>query len=187
MGTFLIDHRLLLLLLGLRQNLVLSELGDQTFLLLPDLRQVHMHLIVPLLWLISSSCLAFLALATFFSAIFLHLCFRCLLQLRKRHLRPFRVLLKNALISLIPFVEDVLKALISLSLGSLDQVTNLHALLSQLHHALVVLAQDLSLAHLELLEVTFFLGCQCLLLARLRVDRLGQDSLLLLQVLKLLR
>ena len=82
-----------------------------------------------------------------------------------------------------PLGKDVLQAVIGLSLRPLDQITNLQAFLSQLYDTLVVLGEDLALAHLKLLQIALLFGRKRLLLARLSVDGLCQDALLLVQVL----
>lgn len=181
---------LLLQRLGLLgEQLILSKLGDEALLLLPDLSQVDVHLIVSHL---RCAWLGFLARnsesgsALLAKCLLLHLCLGSFFELRKTHLRTFRVFFEDTLIGLTPFIKDVLKAIVSFSLSPFDQVADLETLLSKLDYTLVVLGQNLTLPHLQLLQVAFLLRRQRLLLTSLGVNGLGQDSLLLLQVLELL-
>ena len=105
------------------------------------------------------------------------------LKLGKAHLGTLWVLLEDALVGLLPLLQNVLQAVIGLSLRSLDQITNLQAFLSQFYDTLVVLGKDFTLAHLKLLQVALLFSCERFLLARLSVYSLGQDALLLVQVL----
>ena len=85
-----------------------------------------------------------------------------------------------------PLGEDILQAIVGLSLCPFNQVTDLKAFLTQFNDSFVVLGENLTLSHLKLFEVALFLSCQSFLLASLGVDGLSQDSLLLVELLELL-
>lgn len=107
-------------------------------------------------------------------------------QLCETHLGAFGVLFKNAFVGFLPFLKNVLQAVISFSLGSLDQVSNLQTLLPKLDDALIIFCEDFTFSHLQLFQVSLLLRGESLLLASLRVNSLSQDTLLLVEVLKLL-
>ena len=106
-------------------------------------------------------------------------------KLCEAHLGTFRVLLKYTFICLLPLVQDVLEPIISFSLCPINQVSNLETFLPKFNDTLVILCQDFALAHLELLQVPLLLCGESLLFACLGVYSLGQDALLLVEMLKL--
>ena len=108
------------------------------------------------------------------------------LQLSEPHLGALGVLLEDSLVGFLPLLQNILETIICLSLGPFNQVADLEALLSQLNHAFVVLGQDLTFSHLKLLQITFLLCSERLLLPGLSVNRLRKDTFLLVQVLQLL-
>ena len=149
---------------------------------LTDFTQVQVHLIVTTL-----SCLRALLLLSFlllvFVSLLLHILSGSFLQLCKGHLGTLWVFLKDPVIGLLPFVKDFLQTIVSLSLGSLNQVLDLQTLLSQLNYSFIVFGENLTFSHLQLFVVSSLLSSESLLLPRLSVNGLRQDSLLLVQIL----
>jgi len=180
---------------------------NQVLLILPYLTQVHLHLVVTMRCslllsgfnVLTSRCTcpingAFLIPNVLLGSLrrLIHLLLVLnrvpsgLFKLSEAHLAAFGVFLEDPLIRFLPLGQDVLKSVVRLRLRPLNQVSNLEPLLTKLDDTLVVLGEDLALAHLQLLQISLLLRSQRLLLPRLRVNRLRQNALLLVQVLQLL-
>ena len=163
---------------------------DQVLLFLADITEIDLHFVFTG-WDSTLSSLSFaactlhrsFALIVFF--IGLDGLASSFLELSETHLRSLRVLLENPLVGFLPLGKDVLKAIISLSLRSFDQISDLKTFLAKFNNTFVILGQNLALSHLELLQITFLLCCECFLFPCLGVDSLCQNTLLLVQMLKL--